>query len=78
MEYVIAALLAACVVAMFVGKPIRIEFKKTIVVEQQQTPTVSDEVITDHKKSNQDIPSVDDIINSLNEIIVGDEGGVHK
>ena len=77
MEYVIAALLAAAVVAMFVGKPIRIEFKKTIVVEQPQTPTVIDNAEA-QEKSKQQVPTVDDIINSLNEIIVGDVEGSSK
>lgn len=77
MEYVIAALLAAAVVAMFVGKPIRIEFKKTIVVEQPQTPTVIDNEQA-QEKSKQQVPTVDDIINSLNEIIVGDVEGSSK
>ena len=77
MEYVIAALLAAAVVAMFVGKPIRIEFKKTIVVEQPQTSTVIDNEQA-QEKSKQQVPTVDDIINSLNEIIVGDVEGSSK
>lgn len=78
MEYVIAALLAAAVVAMFVGKPIRIEFKKTIVVEQPQTPDVINDAEVETKSKQQETPTVDDIINSLNEILVGDVEGSSK
>lgn len=78
MEYVIAALLAAAVVAMFVGKPIRIEFKKTIVVEQPQTPDVINNAEVEAKSKQQETPTVDDIINSLNEILVGDVEGSSK
>lgn len=79
MLYLMIAIIVAVVahtVLTLLNKPFRIEFKKTIIV-QQPAPTIVDTEATEAevKVANDKIKdNIDDVIATLNDIMLGSEG----